>query len=317
MKTIYLDTNQQAGIGPCVATIGFFDGVHRGHQYLIGHVKALAAERGLKSVVITFDRHPREVLHSDYQPRLLNSTDMKLLMLSRTGVDAVVVLHFTPDLASLSAHDFMAKVLRGQLDVRHLVIGYDNRFGHNRAEGFADYVRYGSELGIEVIQSRAFVLHGINVSSSVVREMLVEGDVERAATCLGYPYTLEGTVVHGQQIGRTMGFPTANIRLSEPHQLVPKSGVYAARVRTKDQMTYYKGMLNIGTRPTFNGDSRTIEVNIFNWSDDLYGRELFVCLQHRVRDERRFDSAEALEQQIEKDKTTIEQLFDNDYETDE
>ena len=317
MRTIYLNNDTPSLDEPSVATIGFFDGVHRGHQYLIGHVKAVAKASNLHSMVITFDKHPRQVLHDDYQPRLLCTLEEKLLLLSRTGGDTVVVLHFTPEMAAMSAFDFMEKVLKERLNVKKLIIGYDNRFGHDRTSGFEDYVEYGKKTGIWVIQSQAFVLHGINVSSSVIREMLAEGDVERAADCLGYPYTIVGTVVHGLENGRKMGFPTANVDLRGSGQLIPAPGVYAVRARSTSTMSFHRGMLNIGTRPTFGGTEISIEVNIFNWADDLYGKELAVCFLHRVREERRFDSMEELEQQLKKDKEYIEQLFIKDTEEDE
>lgn len=300
-----------------MATIGFFDGVHRGHQFLIANVMEEARKTGLQSLVITFDRHPRQVLSQDYQPRLLTTLDRKLQLLSLTGVDNVAVLHFTKEMAALSAHDFMQQILYDKLNVRKLIIGYDNRFGHDRTSGFEDYVEYGKKTGIWVIQSQAFVLHGINVSSSVIREMLAEGDVERAADCLGYPYTIVGTVVHGLENGRKMGFPTANVDLRGSGQLIPAPGVYAVRARSTSTMSFHRGMLNIGTRPTFGGTEISIEVNIFNWADDLYGKELAVCFLHRVREERRFDSMEELEQQLKKDKEYIEQLFIKDTEEDE
>ncbi|MGI6222699.1 MAG: bifunctional riboflavin kinase/FAD synthetase [Prevotella sp.] len=317
MKTIYLNNETEKLTEPSVATIGFFDGVHRGHQYLIGHVMAVARASQMRSMVITFDRHPRQVLHDDYQPQLLTTLDEKLLLLARSGIDTVVVLHFTPEMAAMSAFDFMQKVLKERLGVEKLIIGYDNRFGHDLTNSFEDYVEYGKQIGIWVIRGHAFVLHGINVSSSVVREMVGEGDVERANDCLGYPYTLVGKVVHGLENGRKMGFPTANIDLQGSGQLVPAPGVYAVRIRKNHSMTYYRGMLNIGTRPTFGGTDLTIEVHLFNWSEDLYGEELAVCFIHRIREERKFDTVEELEEQLKKDKEYIENLFNQDTQKDE
>lgn len=185
MKTIRLDDFTQS-VEPCVATIGFFDGVHKGHQFLIRHVMDEAKAAGLQSTVITFDKHPRQVLQEDYIPEMLSTLDSKLLLLSKTGVDNSVVLRFNKEMAELSAREFMAQVLRDRLHVKKLIIGYDNRFGHNREEGFDDYVRFGEELGIEVIKNEAFLLNGINVSSSVVRAFLKEGEIEMANSCLGY-----------------------------------------------------------------------------------------------------------------------------------
>ena len=296
-----------------VATIGFFDGVHRGHRFLIDCVIEEAQRSGMSSAVITFDRHPREVLQTDYQPDLLSTLDEKLLLLSKTHVDNTVVLHFDASLAALTAHDFMRDVLQGELKVRKLIIGYDNRFGHNRSEGFDDYVRYGKELGIEVIRADAFLPDDVRVSSSVIRTCLREGRVEEANRLLGYDYTIESRIVSGYQNGRKMGFPTANLDVNSCQQLLPASGVYAVLVRLKDSVGWKRGMMNIGHRPTFNGTTTSMEVNLFNFTGDLYGQELLVSFISKIRDEYKFDSLEALAQQLKQDKDNINRLFDESY----
>ena len=296
-----------------VATIGFFDGVHRGHRFLIDCVIEEAQRSGMSSAVITFDRHPREVLQTDYQPDLLSTLDEKLLLLSKTHVDNTVVLHFDASLAALTAHDFMRDVLQGELKVRKLIIGYDNHFGHNRSEGFDDYVRYGKELGIEVIRADAFLPDDVRVSSSVIRTCLREGRVEEANRLLGYDYTIESRIVSGYQNGRKMGFPTANLDVTRCQQLLPASGVYAVLVRLKDSVGWKRGMMNIGHRPTFNGTTTSMEVNLFNFSGDLYGQELLVSFISKIRDEHKFDSLEALAQQLKHDKDNINRLFDEIY----
>ncbi len=300
-----------------VATIGFFDGVHRGHRFLIDRVIEEAQRSGMSSAVITFDRHPREVLQTDYQPDLLSTLDEKLLLLSKTHVDNTVVLHFDASLAALTAHDFMRDVLQGQLKVRKLIIGYDNRFGHNRSEGFDDYVRYGKELGIEVIRADAFLPDDVRVSSSVIRTCLREGRVEDANRLLGYDYTIESRIVSGYQNGRKMGFPTANLDVTRCQQLLPASGVYAVLVRLKDSVGWKRGMMNIGHRPTFNGTTTSMEVNLFNFSGDLYGQELLVSFISKIRDERKFDSIDALAEQLQHDKVQINKLFDMTYHIDD
>lgn len=300
-----------------VATIGFFDGVHRGHRFLIDRVIEEAQRSGMSSAVITFDRHPREVLQTDYQPDLLSTLDEKLLLLSKTHVDNTVVLHFDASLAALTAHDFMRDVLQGELKVRKLIIGYDNRFGHNRSEGFDDYVRYGKELGIEVIRADAFLPDDVRVSSSVIRTCLREGRVEEANRLLGYDYTIESRIVSGYQNGRKMGFPTANLDVTRCQQLLPASGVYAVLVRLKDSVGWKRGMMNIGHRPTFNGTSTSMEVNLFNFSGDLYGQELLVSFISKIRDERKFDSIDALAEQLQHDKVQINKLFDMTYHIDD
>lgn len=300
-----------------VATIGFFDGVHRGHRFLIDRVIEEAQRSGMSSAVITFDRHPREVLQTDYQPDLLSTLDEKLLLLSKTHVDNTVVLHFDASLAALTAHDFMRDVLQRQLKVRKLIIGYDNRFGHNRSEGFDDYVRYGKELGIEVIRADAFLPDDVRVSSSVIRTCLREGRVEDANRLLGYDYTIESRIVSGYQNGRKMGFPTANLDVTRCQQLLPASGVYAVLVRLKDSVGWKRGMMNIGHRPTFNGTSTSMEVNLFNFSGDLYGQELLVSFISKIRDERKFDSIDTLAEQLQHDKVQINKLFDTTYHIDD
>lgn len=317
MNIIYINKGEARETPELVATIGFFDGVHRGHRFLIDRVIEEAQRSGMSSAVITFDRHPREVLQTDYQPDLLSTLDEKLLLLSKTHVDNTVVLHFDASLAALTAHDFMRDVLQGQLKVRKLIIGYDNRFGHNRSEGFDDYVRYGKELGIEVIRADAFLPDDVCVSSSVIRTCLREGRVEEANRLLGYDYTIESRIVSGYQNGRKMGFPTANLDVTRCQQLLPASGVYAVLVRLKDSVGWKRGMMNIGHRPTFNGTTTSMEVNLFNFSGDLYGQELLVSFISKIRDEHKFDSIDALAEQLQHDKVQINKLFDTTYHIDD
>lgn len=282
----------------CVATIGFFDGVHRGHRFLIKHVMDEARKAGLRSVVVTFDRHPRQVLQQEYQPELLTTLADKVRLLQGTSIDHVEVLHFDETLASLTAFDFMEQVLKEKLGAKKLVIGYDNRFGHNRAEGFDDYVRHGKSLGIEVIHNPAFLLNNVRVSSSVVRSFLKEGEARMAALCLGRPHAITGKVVGGHREGRKMGFPTANLDTSAYGLLIPKSGVYAVKARIGNEGEWLPAMMNIGMRPTFNGNRLSLETNILDFKGDLYGNELHVQFIDRVRDEHKFKNADALTQQL-------------------
>lgn len=294
---------------PCVATIGFFDGVHRGHQFLIANVREEARKAGLPSLVITFDRHPRQVLSQDYQPRLLTTLDRKLQLLSLTGVDNVAVLHFTKEMAALSAHDFMQQILRDKLNVRELIIGYDNRFGHNRAEGFDEYVGYGKEIGIQVIQATPFAVGDIKVSSSLTRSFLEGGEVEMAMRCLGRPYELSGMVVKGFQQGRKLGFPTANLDTGNSGLLIPKGGVYAVKASIDNHQRLLPAMMDIGTRPTYGGTRLSLEVNIFNFHGSLYGKRLTVQFFKRIRDDRKFESIEDLAAQLQKDKESVTRFF--------
>lgn len=292
-----------------VATIGFFDGVHRGHRFLIEQVKEVARRNKLKSIVITFDKHPRQVLNSEYMPQMLTTLEEKVEKIKGTGVDICEVLAFDKDMAALSAYDFMKSVLKEKLNVKFLVIGYDNRFGHNRSEGFEDYERYGKEIGIEVIRAKAFVLNGVNVSSSVTRSFLTEGEVEMAEMCLGYKYCLSGNVIDGVKEGRKMGYPTANIDISGICKLIPANGVYAVKAYWNGAGKEYMAMMNIGNRPTFNGKTTTLEVNIIDYSGDLYGRTLTVAFVKRLRTEKRFPSEKALMAQLEKDREATKECF--------
>lgn len=285
-----------------VATIGFFDGVHRGHKFLIKNVIDCAAKCGMQSMVVTFDHHPRLMLHKDFQPRLLTTADEKAALIKATGVDHCVMLHFDEELAGLSAYDFMKSVLRERLNVRKLITGYDNRFGHNRSECFEDYARYGRELGIDVVRADVFVLNGVQVSSSVIRSFLSAGEVSMAAMCLGRHYELHGRVVSGYHEGRKLGFPTANIDVADKLKLVPEAGVYAVHVSIDGGARLAGGMMNIGTRPTFNGTGTTLEVNIFGFSGDIYGHEVSVKFVKKLRGEHKFSSAAKLTEQLEADR---------------
>jgi len=297
---------------PCVATIGFFDGVHRGHQFLIHRLVEDAHAAGLQSLVITFDRHPRQVVCPSWQPELLSTLDEKKLLLSKTGVDACCVLPFNKQMAALSAHAFMKQVLREQLNVRKLYVGYDNRFGHDRTESFDDYVRYGLELGMEVVRGDKLEALGTKhtaISSSLIRQYIKAGEVENAEQALGYPYQLTGMVTTGYQEGRKLGFPTANLDLNSIGKLVPAPGVYAVMVRVEGSVGWKRAMMNIGTRPTFDGNSLTIETHIFQFEDDIYHKKLTISVISRIREEHRFDSVEALAAQLRKDKKAVEACF--------
>lgn len=292
---------------PLALTIGFFDGVHLGHRYLVSELSEFAKKREFASAVLTFRTHPRQVLHSDYIPSLLTTADEKIALLKETGVDYVVMTEFTQDLSMLTAQEFM-RLLHDNLNVRCLMIGYDHRFGHNRSEKFEDYVRFGKEIGIEVVQSSPLVIDGINVSSSVVRKTISEGDVAKAAKLLGREYSLAGTVVKGFQVGRTIGFPTANIAYDDSRML-PKDGVYAARVAVDSHL--YDAMLYIGSRPTVNTGKISVEAYLFDFSDDIYGKNVNVRFVDRIRDSIKFDSIEELKKQLGKDEIKAKLLMAN------
>lgn len=299
----------------CVATIGFFDGVHRGHRFLIRQLTRYAVGHDLASLLITFRTHPRQVMQAAYQPQLLTTYDEKCEQLTTTGADYCLTLDFTTALAALSARRFMAEILKEKLSVKVLIIGYDHRFGHDRSEGFAEYVEYGRELGMEVVRADAFAMSEVNVSSSMVRACLAEGEVGMAARCLTRPYEITGRVVHGFHVGHELGFPTANIQVEDVQKLIPKNGVYAVWVKGKTggEGHVWGGMLNIGLRPTMeNGENRTIEVHLLDFAGDLYGCRLTLGFVRRLRDERKFRNKGELVHQLREDEATVRMILNKE-----
>ena len=303
---IIKDTHPQA-LTPSVATIGFFDGVHLGHRHLINQVKMAASLNGWCSSIITFPVHPRQVIQSDYQPSLLSSPEEKIELLASTGIDNCILLPFTRELSMLTAWEFM-QLLYDKYKVRMLVIGYDHRFGHNRAETFEDYCRYGRDLGIHIMQATAYTQEQDKVSSSVIRRALLSGEVYTAAKYLGYSYSLDGTVVDGYKVGRKIGFPTANLRVDFSNKLIPSIGVYAVRVQVAGQQ--WKGMLSIGYRPTLNnGNDLSIEVHILDFQGDIYNQKMRLEFIEFLRPEVKFDSVDELIAQMHQDKEETIKVF--------
>lgn len=280
-----------------VATIGMFDGVHLGHQFVLRKVAEEAHRQNLCSMCITFNDSPKN-------EQILTPLNRKVELIQALGIERVMVLPFTEDLKRLTAREFMRQWLCEER-VNVLLTGYDNRFGHNRAEGFEDYVRYGHELGISVKALPPLPSsHGVDVvSSSLIRQLISSGQVDQAARCLGYRYTLTGHVTHGEHVGTALGFPTANIVPDEPRQLIPAAGVYAV---TSGEL---KGIMNIGTRPTFGIHQQTLEVHFLDYSEDLYDRQVSVDFVCRLREERHFDSPEALIEQLKTDAKQTEALL--------
>lgn len=305
----FITDDIKTALPPCVATIGCFDGVHRGHRYLIRQVTQIGQEKGLHTTLITFPVHPRQVMQSDYQPQLLSCLPQKEALIQTLQVDYCLMMAFTRELSELSAYKFM-KLLHERFNVCALVIGYDHRFGHNRTETFKDYCRYGAELGIEVTQARALVEDGVSVSSSVIRNLLNNGEIAEANHYLSYRYFLDGTVIDGYKMGRKLGFPTANLQPSCPNKLIPAEGVYAVYVYIDE--VRYMGMLNIGYRPTVhNGENRSIEVYIIDFSGDIYHKQIRIEFMERIRREQKFESINALISQLNQDKDTVIRILGN------
>jgi riboflavin kinase/FMN adenylyltransferase len=291
-----------------VATVGFFDGVHRGHRFLIEKMRQLAGRKGLPAAVFTFPVHPRVVLQAGYRPELLNSFDEKLMQLATTGVDYCVVMDFTPALAAFPARDFITGILAAQWHVRALLTGHDHRFGHGRTDGFEQYVTYGQACGMEIVQAPPYgtAAEGV-VSSSRIRRLLSECRVAEAAQLLTYAYRLRGHIVSGHQVGRKIGFPTANIEVDDPLKVWPGMGVYAVWVHVGSER--YRGMLSIGDRPTLKGDGVSIEVHLLHFSEAIYRQDVEVEFVHYLRENRKFDGLEALRTQLNEDRRQVEAFF--------
>lgn len=290
---------------PCVATVGFFDGVHAGHRFLINELKTIAGNQNLKSVVITFAVHPRKVLNSTFQPELLTTLPEKLVQLESTGIDACIVLDFNMTMARLSAYEFLDAILKKQYNVQTLLVGHDHRFGHNRTDGFPEYKKYGEALGMEVIQACQYNTDTDKlISSSEIRNALKVGEIELANRLLTYEYSIRGKVTEGFKVGRTIGFPTANIEIFDDEKLIPAIGVYAVRVLWNKR--HYKGMMNIGHRPTLdNGDNISIEVHILGFDEDIYNQSIEIDFIRKIRDEQKFKGIDELKEQLHKDKLFV------------
>ncbi len=303
-----IDNIPDLPLEPCVATIGFFDGVHLGHRFLIEQVKELAKDQGLRSALITFPVHPRQVMKSDYRPELLTTPEEKIELLKAQGVDYCIMLDFTVELSQLSAFSFMKDILQQRYNVSTLIIGYDHRFGHNRSEGFEDYVRYGQQIGMNVYRAQACMIDDLNISSSLVRTHLLEGKIDLSTRYLGYNYSIEGVVVGGYRVGRTIGFPTANLDLRESNKLIPSDGVYAVRVEVKGCL--YAGMLNIGYRPTLdNGSKKSIEVHILRFDEDIYDEKIRLYFVSRIRSEMKFSGLDELIAQLKRDAAFVDSVL--------
>jgi len=299
-----------------IVTIGTFDGVHLGHRQIIHQVKQQAALVGGESVLITFHPHPRRVVgHQQNDLRLLNTLNEKIELLQAEGIDHLVIVPFTESFAAQSAEAYIADFLVKNFAPHTLIIGYDHRFGNKRNGNFDLLLAKQQQYGYHLIEIPKQLLHDVGVSSTKVRQALLNGEVCDAADFLGYPYFLEGLVVTGKKLGRTIGYPTANIQLPDPDKLVPANGVYAvtARLQQAEGSSQYgplRGMMNIGVRPTVNGTHRTIEVNLFDFDEEIYGQTLRVNLHRRLRGEQKFDGLDALKAQLSNDKLASEGVLE-------
>lgn len=293
-----------------VCTVGMFDGVHRGHQLILQRLREVAAERGLKPVVVTFDRHPRVVLgHTDNGFRLLTTNEERAWLFAQHGmshIGDVETVTFTPEVAQLSACEFYETALKGGLNVKVLLVGYDNMFGNKQRN---DFDRLLAMPDVEVIRTEALVCDGVEISSTQIRNRLMTGDIEGANAMLGYSYAVDGNVVHGKGIGRTIEFPTANVELNDPMKAMPKEGVYAVRVRVGETPIDQYGIANWGGRPTLGDERSVLEVHVFGCKEDLYGKTIKVAFDYRIRDISEFGSLDELSRQIGADRERAMKLF--------
>lgn len=288
-----------------VVTMGSFDGVHKGHVQVIGNLKQVAAELGGESVIISFEPHPREVLYPlEKRPGILTTLEEKIGILQAHGVDHLIILPFTEELANLSYSDFVKRILVDRLGIKGLVVGYDHRFGKNREGSFEVLKAIAGEYRFYLEQEQAYEENEVNISSTKIRTALELGNIALVREFLGYDYPISGKVVHGDKIGRTIGFPTANLQLEDERKLLPASGVYAVRVSVDGVM--YGGMLNIGVRPTVSRSGIVrLEVNIFDFHSEIYDKTISVFLLARVRGERKFNDVAELCTQLETDKQVV------------
>ncbi|MDR0799134.1 MAG: riboflavin biosynthesis protein RibF [Dysgonamonadaceae bacterium] len=290
---------------PAATTVGFFDGVHRGHRYLIEQLKKHAQTLNLPASVVTFSAHPKKILQPGRSLQLLNSYDERIRQLASTGLDYCYLIPFTQAFSELTAEEFIQKILHKQLNIRFLLIGYDHKFGRGCTQDFADYAEIGHTCGIQVVQAKEWRNPDVSISSTQIRHAVQSGDMQRAAEMLSYPYTLEGIVVEGNHLGRTIGFPTANLSLNESDKLLPPNGVYASTVIVNEQP--HKAMTYIGERPTLAlcGEKR-IETYLFHFNQNLYGQNLRIELHRFIRSDMTFGNLEELRAQLLSDQRLAE-----------
>ncbi|MEL0455614.1 bifunctional riboflavin kinase/FAD synthetase [Flavobacteriaceae bacterium SZ-1-7] len=292
-----------------VVTIGTFDGVHIGHQKIIKRLIKTAKMLGLKSVILTFFPHPRMVLQKDSNLKLINTIDERHDILSATGLDYLLIKKFTHEFSRLSAEDFVKQILVDKLNAKKVIIGYDHRFGRNRNADINDLKAYGETYGFDVEEISAQDINDVSVSSTKIRTALKEGNIKMANAYLGYNFMLTGKVEKGKGLGRQLNYPTANILIEEDYKLIPKQGSYIVSSKINDVLVY--GMMNIGTNPTVNGSKQTIEVHFFDFDGNIYGKKIQIDLLHRIRDEEKFESVEALKAQLALDKKTALDFISN------
>jgi len=297
---IFHSINDFSSTKKTIITLGTFDGVHIGHKKILDKVIQNTATEEYESLVLTFFPHPRMVLQGDSDIKLLNTIDEKIKLLDKIGLDNLVIHPFDETFSRLTAEEFVKTILIDRFNIHKIIIGHDHRFGRNRTANIDDLIIYGQQYNFEVEQISVQEINEISVSSTKIRNALLDGNMTLANDYLGYNYFLTGTVVVGKQLGRTIGFPTANLEIEENYKLIPLNGVYIVE-SAFDQKTIF-GIMNIGFNPTVSGQERSIEVHYFDFDSNLYGQKISVSIVHRLRSEQKFNSLDLLKEQLEKDK---------------
>ena len=292
-----------------IVTLGTFDGVHIGHNAILDKICNAAKQEGLESVILTFFPHPRLIVSDNYDIKLLNTIEEKSILLEKKGIQNFIIHPFDKTFSELSPREFVTQVLVEKLNIQKIIIGHDHKFGKNRAADFNDLINFGKEFGFEVEEISAQQINDVSVSSTKIRNSLLEGNISLANEYLGYPYVLTGNVVKGNQLGRTIGFPTANIEIPEEYKLIPKNGVYIVTVNVNNQVVF--GMMNIGVKPTLGENKLSIEVHLLNFDKDIYNQKIQINVLERLRDEHKFESFEALKKQLELDRKNTIDYFEN------
>ena len=305
---IYHNIDDFVRLNNAVVTIGTFDGVHVGHRKIISGIKELAERSGGETVLLTFFPHPRMILHPEDQSiKLINTINEKAELLESIGIDHLIITPFSRDFSNQTAESYIRDVLVNKIGTKKIVIGYDHRFGKDRRGGLADLQRLAPVYGFEVVEIPEQDIDEVAISSTRIRAALLEGDLALANTCLGYPFYITGTVIRGDQIGRTIGYPTANIAIEERYKLIPCDGIFAVKVIIEGRP--YTGMAYIGSRPTINGSTRNIEVNIFDFNREIYNQQIKMEFHSYIRGDMKLASLDELKAQIAKDKISVNAYF--------
>ena len=305
--TIYNNINEFNSRENTILTIGTFDGVHLGHQKVLERLTNSAIENNLESTVLTFFPHPRTILNPDKPLKLINSVKERTDLLKRSKINNLIIHPFDKSFSELDPEKYVVEILVKKLKAKIILIGYDHKFGKNRTADISDLKEYGEKYGFKVIEIKAEEISNIAISSTKIRKAISEGNISTAKKYLGYDFSLSGIIVHGNSIGRTLGFPTANIKVVNNWKLLPKDGVYAVKVFIEHQQFY--GMLNIGVRPTIKDDSHIIEVHIFDFNKDIYNQNIKIEFSERIRGEKKFENLDALKKQLQIDESKCKKIF--------